>query len=105
MTITMMAATVPIMPLFIYSLLNRNGLKFGYGPSRVMISGDFDVTRVTLSDCRAQWFRPVPGNGGSFGEGRRSALIFEHVQAGVPVAHVNQTFRRDVDVGRLGGER
>jgi hypothetical protein len=47
------------MPLFIYSLLNRNGLKFGYGPSRVMISDEFDVTRVTLSDCRAEWFRPV----------------------------------------------
>jgi len=47
------------MPLFIYSLLNRNGLKFGYGPSRVMISDELAVTRVTSSGCRAEWFRPV----------------------------------------------
>jgi hypothetical protein len=51
------------MPLFIYSLLyfplDRNGLKFGYGPSMLMISDEIAVTRVTLSDCRAEWFRLV----------------------------------------------
>jgi hypothetical protein len=47
------------MPLFIYSLLDPNGLKFGDGSSMVMISGKFDVTHVTSSGIRADWFRPV----------------------------------------------
>jgi len=29
------------MPLFILSLLDRNGLKFGYGPSMLMSSDEF----------------------------------------------------------------
>jgi hypothetical protein len=47
------------MPLFIYSLLDRNDLNFGDGPSMVMISDKFDVTRVTSSGFRADWFSPV----------------------------------------------
>jgi len=47
------------MPLFIYSLLDRNGLKFGDGPSMMMISDKIDLTRVTSSGLRADWFRPV----------------------------------------------
>src|SRR6266487_562194 len=34
-----------------------------------------------------------------------SAFIFEHVQASVPVARVDQSIPRHIDIGCFGGER
>src|SRR5205085_7476577 len=47
----------------------------------------------------------VPGQKPKRAAELRSTQIFEHVQAGVPVARIDQSIPRDIEIGCFGGER